>query len=116
MTLLYLWSCSKDQILNVSLNLNGSTFDHCIGNSGNYFDGEYRFNKILQAKRVVFEGVTPYCLTVKGEKVKMLALHCQGSAKALIPHLVKGEMETFLTYRGRYKEIFGRILKKMGVR
>jgi hypothetical protein len=112
MTLLYLWSCSKESILNICESIDGAVFDHCISDSGNYYDNEYKYNVVLQAKKVVFDEMVPYCEKTDGERTKMYALHCQGSAKALIPHLLDGNMGTLATYKERYEEVAKRLLKK----
>lgn len=113
MTLLYLWSQDKEEVFNTSQIYDSSTFDHCLGSAGNYSDNEYRFNRILHLKKIIFSDGQPYFLTVSGERIRANILHCQGSAKALIPNLMCYKYNTFSAYRKRYIEVFKRILNKI---
>ena len=112
MTLLYLWSLTKDGIYNTCKITDDAVFDHCLGSAGNYYDNEYKYIKSLQSKKIVFKQDQPYLLTKSGKQIKANALHCQGAAKALIPFILNFKFRTFPTYMARYTEIAKRLLKK----
>lgn len=112
MTLLYLWSKEKDEIFNSAKIIAGTAFDHCIGSASNYKDDEYKFNKLLQAKIVKYEDDKPYCIS-NGQKIYMNTLHCQGSAKALMPYIIDGRLASYECYYMRYKKAFQRIVNRL---
>lgn len=112
MTLLYLWSLNKDDILNTAIVNNGMTFDHCIGEASNYLDNEFKYNRILRIKAVGFDDVGVYCTTINGQRVHMHTLHCQGAAKPMMAHIYNKNLNTFGAYKDRYLEGFNRIARK----
>jgi len=112
MTLLYLWSKGKENVFNTCKANDGEAFDHCIGQSSNYYDNEYKYNSILHVKKVKFLNGVPYCFTEKGDKVRMLVLHCQGSTKTVMNDLTDGKAYRVSTYFRRYIDIIRRLLKR----
>jgi hypothetical protein len=91
MTALYLFHRENESmIFNVAAEKDGAVCDHSINGSSNYFDNEYQ--TMLGTKRIVFDHGTPFFLyRTTGKKVKAHNLHCQGSAKILIPLYYRGE-------------------------
>lgn len=114
MTLLYLWSKDKPDILNTAIASENAVFDHVFARAENYKDSEYRFDKVLQSKKVEFEDKTPYFISEKGERVQALTIHCQGSAKSFIDGLSEYKYGNLSMYFGRYFEAAKRLLKRLG--
>lgn len=114
MTLLYLWSKTyKGELYNIAPVVDNQIFDHNFGSSGNYYDNEYKFNKILRTKVVIFKSGYPYFINIKEKKlIKANVIHCQGSAKALIISLLKCKYGTLRQYMCRYTEMVHRFIKK----
>lgn len=112
MTLLYLWSQGRKDVFNICKVKDGAVFDHCIGQSSNYYDDEYKYNSVLRVKKVKFINGIPYSFTKDGNKVRMLALHCQGSSKTVMKDLADGKAYRMSTYINRYVDIAKRLLKR----
>lgn len=85
MTLLYLWSKDKSNVLNLSQRYNFGTIDKTISSSENYYKNEYKTWKLLKLKKIKYNNEMGYYITSRsGEKVKAHIIHCQGAAKNLI--------------------------------
>ena len=112
MTLLYLWSEDKKGIYNTAPIQDSKCFDHCIGSADNYLDNEFEYNKILRLKKVGYDNDGPFCKTLQGEKVHMYTLHCQGSAKSLMPYIFDGNINSFRAYSNRYIQGLKRFIVK----
>ena len=113
MTLLYLWSKDKSGVHNIARTMENSVFDHCLGSPDNYYDNEFSYNKLLHAKKVFFKNEIPFFKSNNGDYIEARVIHCQGSAKTLIPFLVNFKFATPKAYLLRYIEIADRLLKRM---
>ena len=90
MTALYLfWRENEENIFNMAAHRDGAVFDHNINSSFNYLDGEYAV--LFGTKKLIFEdGIPKFVLEKTHEKILAHALHCQGTAKRLIPSYYRG--------------------------
>ena len=85
MTALYLfWLENESMIHNMIAVKNGFVCDNNINDSANLVENEYLTR--LGTKRIVFDGDMPILIhKATASRVKMHALHCQGSGKMFIP-------------------------------
>lgn len=89
MTLLYLWvtdnkTKQKYKIHNNAKVENNEVFDHNIQSADGYILNEYKYDKFLKLKKIIFEDNTPYFYLRDGKKVKALTLHFLGGAKTVM--------------------------------
>ncbi|GIM27382.1 hypothetical protein CPJCM30710_00480 [Clostridium polyendosporum] len=87
MTLLYLWSKNKNNILNTAISRNDSVIDHNINISNNYDNLEYEYDKLLRIKKIKLIDKIPHVFSLKTNKyIRINSLHFQGRAKSLMKH------------------------------
>ena len=86
MTLLYHWSRNREKVYNTCVNVDGTTFEHCMTIPDNYMVDEYEMDHVLKIKKVEFVNNKPYLIAKSGKKVFTPMLHFQGEAKAFMPY------------------------------
>lgn len=112
MTLLYLWAKNKENILNTSMIINDSVIDHNIQSSENYNKKEYKYNKLIKLKRVKFDKGIPYLYNMDlNKRVKLNAIHCQGSSKKLMKNIYNGKTIAHIRFIIIIKKIIEKIMK-----
>lgn len=95
MTLLYLWSVNKENVYNTAVWNQNGVFEHCMGISKNYVDGDFLMNKFTGVKMLEYKSGVPYLKASNGLYIRAWVLHFQG--------LAKGVMADY--YYGRYYRI-----------
>lgn len=94
MTLAYLWSKDKPEVLNSAKVINGCTIDQNICDTANFEDNEYEYNKLCQIKKYYYRkdesGNTSLYLKKGSEFVKVYAIHCSGRGKEALVRLENG--------------------------
>lgn len=83
MSLAYLWQNvnTKYRILNTTQEFDSGMFDFNVGSSENYEKNEFKMNRVLGIKKIVFDNGTPNFVRTNGEEQRVHALHCLGMAK-----------------------------------
>lgn len=95
MTLVYLWSKDKPQVLNSATVFDGGTIDQNLCDKANYSEDEYQYNNFFKIKKYVFKkdeegNRIPYLVKKNKELVKVYSVHCSGRGKAAIAKFDKG--------------------------
>jgi hypothetical protein len=113
MTLLYLWSKTKDEnyLYNTAIEKQGAVMDHCINISDNFAQKEYKINKLLRIKSIKFIKNNPFFTKRgSGELIQAYILHFQGSAKTIMKDYYLGNFKYILYHR--YKIYLEKLIKK----
>jgi hypothetical protein len=93
MTLLYLWARTTGNDAPINRVLDGMVIDHNINGMHNHLPREFLVRG--GAKRVAYrDGRAWLTRASDGARVRVVALHFQGSAKMAMPHALRGHMHT----------------------
>lgn len=89
MTLAYLWSKDKPEVLNSAKIIDGGTIDQNLCDPVNYRAGEYRYSSLFKIKKYVFKkdktgNKQPFLVKCDGTLVRVYAVHCSGRGKSAI--------------------------------
>lgn len=94
MTMAYLWSKDKNNVLNSALVFDGGTIDQNLCDRANYTENEYKYNNLAKIKKYVLKkdesgNKVPYLVKRDNSIVKVYSIHCSGRAKAAIRYFDK---------------------------
>ena len=101
MTLMYLWLQSKKDALRVVNLVKNEGHMYIVHDAGmhsgnNYFNNEYKYNEILQMKKVVFINGQPYFIRkADGKRIRVGSLHMAGGLKKYMIDFYKYNRITF---------------------
>ena len=95
MTLAYLWSRDRKNVLNSALEHNGFTIDQNLCDRANYTEDEYEYNNLAKIKKYVIKkddkgNKLPYLVKKDKTLVRVYSIHCSGRGKLALPYFNKG--------------------------
>lgn len=111
MTLEYLWykqnhSFKKYNLFKRTRELNG-IMDHNVNCSGNYKDNEYKLQKMIGIKWIVFNKGLPYFINTNNKKVRVYVIHFQGEAKQyMVPYAEKQYFLPYIHIKAAVEKVF----------
>lgn len=105
MTLAYLWSRDKQNVLNSAKIIDGGTIDQNLCDPANFLPGEYKYSSLFKIKKYIFKrdkagNKQPYLEMRGGALVKVYAIHCSGRGKSAIKAFDKSYFAVCLSQAG----------------